>query len=288
MKYLFQILITVSLFFSGSLIAGKKENAKEFRKRNLLVAIIEVNKEVVKSYDGNAKKIKAYKDSIQEFNANIKETVKKYWKLHKTYQFKTESEIKKIRNSFSASDYAYLITQVYAFYRKDEFGVSFTGKKTGYFQAYLMDQKKNIAYSTLSKHIPNKVDFVYGLKQIQNYLLAMEKGIGKPKLLKENSHRLKGKILLIDKKYADPSILKMDANKLPFKIKLVSQEEIDKVILSGNPKYAFAYYSDEGDGIYSKLAVLAEDAMPVAFKVSRGKKNFKSGDIKKFAKSSNK
>lgn len=285
MKKVKNIILIISILFSGSIIAGKREQAIEFRKRNLIVAIIDVNEEAVKSFNGNAKKIKAYKDSVAKFNKKIKNAVKKHWKLHKTYEFKTESEIKKIKNSFNASSFAYLITQVYAFYRKDEFGTTFTGKKIGYFQAYLMDQKKNITYSTLSNHIPDEVDFVYGLKQIQNYLIALEKGIGKPKLLKNNSHRLKGKILLINKNHADASIKKMDYKKLPFTIKLVSQEDIDNVILSGDKKYAFAYYSDEGDGIWSKLAVLAEDSMPVAFKVSRGKKKFKSGDIKKFAKS---
>ena len=85
-------------------IYGKPEDFKLMAKRTLLVELMEENPKAIESLKKNPKKAKQLKDYrafITEYNSMIRMAVGKYWKFNEKIDYKTESEIKKIRESKS-------------------------------------------------------------------------------------------------------------------------------------------------------------------------------------------
>lgn len=274
-----------SCLFALSYAGSDQDKVAELKKRAFIVCVLEEDQEAIQGFKNDTAKIGKYKRAVQNHNKYFKECVQKYWTFHKVVEYKTYKEVEAIKQDPSlAKKYAYIDAHIYAIYTSDGMSPKTLSTQIGYIQVYLMDVSKSLTYVTLPAIYPGELEFIYGVRQACNFIKGMEQGLGKPQLIKQNGPRLKDKILLLNSKEADPKVkVKGFGEDLPFKIKLVSQAEIDAAVKSSDPKYAYIILSNEGDGVYVKVAVACDDSSLLGFSIGGGLVT--KGNLKDFAKS---
>lgn len=94
-----------------------QQDAIDFKKRQLLVQLVEEDQKVIKSlkskYGRNSdeltKRLEVYSQLVQKQNENLKNAISKYWKLNKAIEYKTKAELDELfKDVKSLRQYAYL------------------------------------------------------------------------------------------------------------------------------------------------------------------------------------
>lgn len=236
-------------------IVSNKE-AKEFKTRNLIVGLEEMNPKKIKKL--KPKELEYYKSQIEGNNYALKTAVEKYWKFNSTVEFMPLSEAKKLLKN-KANEYALLSFLKYTDYEHYTTGAGWSTVPNKYNTSTqwapalqynsgtrhttaaneIMSINIDMPSTIFSVSLPNLYvslpDAVYGIKQMEyvfNRLTENDK-LSYRDILKEcNGNTLKNKTLLLCKDDLDKKLDEQEIKNIyPYKYKIVPIEEIDKAII---------------------------------------------------------
>lgn len=228
---------------------GKPEDFKAMSKRTLVVELLEEDKDYVAKLskkEKNAKELQEYQDFISEYNKMIKEVVPKYWKYNAVIEYKTESEVRKLRD---AKNNKYVVL---AYFELEDGGANVV-TRSGLTVPALMYQRmeeplRKIDYKIYfpssfarknSKYLESDCKFV--LICMQEHIKWIIKNDDvlhfedyTEKIAEPNCVKLKDYTVLIDKEYIDKSTNESEA-KTTYgkKIEFVTAENLDLSYVNG-------------------------------------------------------
>jgi hypothetical protein len=271
MKGLFRIFLatvfTMSIVTSiAQITKALPEEFKEIKARPLIIEMLEVDNDFIEKQEKQiqrAKKqetkddlkaeIENHKNFVAGYNKAINESVQKYWNLNKAIEYKTTSEVDKLRKAKN-SEYTVLYFS--------ESSTSVTNNGHTYRPGINLP---TMNYSRIEK-IMGKVDYsffmpsirldgnemaaadlVISLKIMKNHISEIEKTGEKNYTAKDfgkdqekvNCSKLQGKPIFLDKKFLNDRTTEdeiISANKNN-KIQVVSFDELNTAIMNSDDKF---------------------------------------------------
>lgn len=263
--FLLALIFVFTFFNSFSQNNTSSKEAKELKKRILIVGLEEKNPKMLKKLKG--KELEFYQNQVDGNNYALQTSIEKYWKYNGEIKYLPLTEAKALLKSKS-KEYALLTINKYTDYEIKHEGKGWTRDKslstnpkgdpmmlkydpgTRYTEAanqisYLsIDMPSNIIYVNLPNLLVSQPDAVYGVMQMQyilNRLCENEKLSYRDVVKERNGANLKNKTLLLckddlDKKLTEDAIKKI----YPYKFKIASLEEINQAIVDLSPEYVIA------------------------------------------------
>ncbi|MBI2969021.1 MAG: hypothetical protein HYY40_14560 [Bacteroidetes bacterium] len=274
------LFVFSSLFFLYS--NTWSQSPTDVFKRKLAVELLDEDPKKIEKLkkENNPDAIERYKCKIERYNTLLKWAIEKYWKLNKVIEFKTESEIKKIRK---ASDKKYVCLK-FAELRDPNSGlisIPVPGLEYGKPEKMIPEYQIAIAYGMARKnHCFNESDFAFTIQLLQRIL---EKSIKQnkfaPSLMKwgpdeggKNCSKIKNRTLLIDREFMAKDITDDDVSKeFPYKFKITNSEELNTAYISGDSSVAVPFLIPYPSGVaYGYYRVLADPVTGNIMKFTMG------------------
>ncbi|MFY7879027.1 MAG: hypothetical protein ACOVP6_03075 [Lacibacter sp.] len=228
---------------------GKPDDFKEMAKRTLVVELLEENKGVIEKLskkEKTAKELQDYKSFITDYNRMIQDAVSKYWKYNATIEYKTGSEVSKLRDSKTTKyvilAYIELGDIDYEFFTRSELTVPALMYQRIENPRRKPDYKIYFPSSYArrdSKYLES--DYKFALISIQEnikWIIKNDKILHfndyTEKIAEPNCSKLKNLTLLIDKEYLYKSVSESEAkDAYGNKIEFVSSDKLDMSFVNG-------------------------------------------------------
>lgn len=306
MKMHRMLLLLLVLTLPASLRAqfglGKIEEIESVKTRRLIVMIEEPRERVLKKIAKRPKlgTVAEYKADLEKYNANIRSVVEKFWSYNTTgIQYKTLQEIKELAKT-KTKDFAVLMcvsskaSQTRAGNVNYE-GISWAKDIKEDFEDRDDDMFTTMAVNTIEDFggapvyflplfdvFPTQASLVYGVKGIEGYFdfrIRNKKYGEKAKDIREQAKKemavraphIAEKILLIRKEWLDKDLTESNFGKYyPYPFKVCDRDEMDRVVMSQDPKYAYAVEmpyvvstSHSNSMLYLQYVIDATDCQPV-------------------------
>lgn len=250
---------------------GKIEEIEQVQKRKLIVVIEEPREKILNKLTKRKKEDekKNYLAALDEYNANMKIAVEKYWPYHNGFEYMTYNQVKDLQKKSGNTDYAviYCISQSPStmgagYVSRDGLNWSWDMKEDSedrdyldYFTTILVnrieDMDKTPVYSNpLPDIFPNKADIIFGINNTKTYfdyrIRTKKNGekINQQKMMEQqiadNAPRLKNMTLFLRSDWLNKE-LQNDKIKeyYPYQYKVCPSSEIDDAII--NQKENIAY-----------------------------------------------
>lgn len=300
------ILKFSSTFAQPSFTTSDKETAAKISKSTLAVVMKSKDEKLLNKLKNKPDKLKAYEESVDAFNAYLKQAVEKEWNLSAQVKFITEQEADALKESKDPAHFLLEITDIKNykmgdFYMPNNANGNYTGANIANKardQAYHFSSSgKSVALSISPASRPNKeLVFSYlplaGISQgtvtfmalhLKNQIVDCLKGITgvsdlKKDVAKRNS-KLKDKTLLIFEPLISNGLQKTIDKKqvsenYPYKYEVVSFEKVEEVIVNKDSKFAYIWVVPagavvNGGQVYNYFIIDGEDGRAL-FMTGRG------------------
>jgi len=268
------------LFSKAQFGYGKVSEIEALQSRKLIVITEKYNDKVIKKLQkkNQSDKIALYQTAIDNYNAELKKVVEKFWTFSKNgIEYKTFAEADALRKSGN-KDYAvlYCVSASMNHFSSgisEDDGLNWTwdtkdeSKDRDYFAGFteikvstLEDLKdKPISYAILTDNFPTITSLVNGISTLQTYMdIRLRKKKEKENIsfkeqmnewVAKNNQNLKNKILLVredllPKGYDNNKI----AQNYPYKFEIVSSDRLDSSVYARDPQYAYALVIPAANG----------------------------------------
>ena len=265
-------IIVLPLFCKAQFGLGKVSEIEALQARKLIVITEQPNDNVLKKLKkkNQSDKIALYDAAIDNYNADLKKVVEKFWTFSKNgFEYKTYAEADALRKSGN-KDYAvlYCVSASMNHFNSgfsEGDGLNWTwdtkdeSKDRDYFDGFaemkvstLEDLKdKPIFYAVLTDNFPTITSLANGIWTMQTYMdIRLRKKRDKEDVsakdqmnewVAKNNKSLKNKILLLrqdllPKDYDNSKI----AQNYPYKFEIVSSAWLDSLVYNKDPQYAYA------------------------------------------------
>lgn len=253
---------------------GKPEDIQQVKQRKLIVIIEQPNKDLMQKLrrKGKTDEIKEYQDALDQYNAEMKEVVSKFWSFSANdIVYMTPDAVDKLHHSH---DYAVLYCATNDGYGSEHLDWSPGGKdkiKTdGYTQmcVELLEKSKPIYVLGIPDIFPSKADLVYGVTAIEyyfNYRLSHVKASRKEvnEMLQQNQSILAHRTLLLRQDEISKKLKPEDIKKAyPYPYRVVSEDDMDQYVINADSNYAYtiiAPYVGDREVIYVQYVYDCKD-----------------------------
>lgn len=254
---------------------SKVEDIAFVKNRPLVVALESEDPAILKNFKKYPKDLQKYKDEIATKNQELREAITEFWTFtERLPQFLNMEEALTLRKAGKAIvlranghgfDYYRRNAQYIRSYGSnlDEMqarrianlppinkginalnpGMYRKSNEASYLELLVSQKERGLVTVYLPADTTSKIDFVYGIQQMQYVLNYLQEGkdIRKFKAqLHQNHKELKDKILLIAREDLDQKITEADIKKIyPYPFEICDREKIEQAILSKSPNYAY-------------------------------------------------
>ena len=245
---------------SAQVTYSKPDEFSSIKKRTLIVELLEVNKKQIEKWKKKKSKTKKpkvsreygnmileYENFVKDYNSYIKAAVEKYWDFNSNIEYKTYTEVKKLRKS--SKKYTVLWYSESGSQTADEYGHKYFPDLTIPTLNYSRIEKgtRKVDYSffmpNTGERKKNEIrlsDIIISLKLMKNQINQIEK-IGKKRYIfksyakdqaKENCNKLSGKKLYINELtiHKNTSIGQIKSAYKAGTVEKISDEEVSKAI----------------------------------------------------------
>jgi hypothetical protein len=255
------------------------QELKELKMRPLVVEVLEEDANVLKklSKSKKAEKLTDYKKFVTDFNADFKAYVQKYWMFTDKIEFKSSTEIKKLKKEKNKS---YAILRLVQLNDKGYWGAKTykTVPAIAFTRIENSISKTDSKIYLPSRHLNNdkslsEADYKYALSILQanvNWIIGNNKVLNfdkyAEKMAKENVSKLKEKTLLVE----DNMLLKGRSKDLAIKnyggdLKFVSESEVNDAVVNKKKNTAVMYTAPYG--ISKSTTGVLENSRIIYFKI---------------------
>jgi hypothetical protein len=244
------------------------QDLQKLKQRDIIVIVEATDDKVLDKVNKKGGKVDytdAYKKDIDDYNANMKHVIEKFWKYGTgTFEYMSADEVKAISSS-DKKRYAVIYCHsteggrlsggygedpglVWSPDVKDKNKVK--GSEDYYTEmgvALLENYKSPICQLPLPDLFPDKADLIYAVQVMTN---SFNGQIDHPKkmddkelasMLKENQDNLKDKTLVLRRDWLDKLLTKPDLEKAyPFPYMIVGRDTLERIMDSADAKYAVA------------------------------------------------
>lgn len=275
MKYplicLFALLFTHSL--SAQMGMGKPKEIKELSARKMIVITEVLGKKAGDKLKkkGKTAELADIQQRYDAFNALVKSVVEKRWTMHKTVEYKTWEQVKKMTDE-KREKYAvmYFMSKRAASFSSGYIPAGYTllnaamdeeetteHNFSSLFQTFTIDKAEDVPVDkikfnttpvytiTLPELYPSALSVTFALTSTNGYFehrLAEQKISRKSmtKEIAENSVRLKDKTLLIRDDWKDKELSLAQIKAIyPYPVRIVKGSELEEVVNGGDSTYAW-------------------------------------------------
>ncbi|RRO24484.1 hypothetical protein [Flavobacteriaceae bacterium 14752] len=238
-------VLATSFTLKAQMGFGKPKDIRALKERILLVGIKTPNEKKVKKISRkNPEELKAYKQSIENYNNAIKMAFNQNWDLSKSVEFISQEEIQEISKDKKRKDqYGYFKT----FIRIAPLSSSIGSLPQYTYEIGLLDKKKPIySFQYDSYENFNEADAIFIKQQMYHYLknrLKKDRENLKRKDLKkallENTKKLKNMTLYLDQDLISSELKNKIQSVYPYEYEIVDKSKIDEAIVKKSEGFAY-------------------------------------------------